>query len=360
MMTETLLTTTDTDEWRRILPIGVSVFGSVEYAAIVEKHSGYHARLYVLDTENARVAYPFFLRPIRSLPFALELEVDCWDLLTPEYTGPRVVYGALTASDFSFPAIFSAFCRNHGIVTEFAHLHPWQQRDRLLDTNAVTIDREIIYVDVMLSPDQLWDGSYSHACRKNINRARREKVHTLRATDIRDIQEFLRIYTHTMTRNKASAQYLFSLEYFAAFFETMPDNARFVLAEYQNQIVAGTLYLYDDQDVYSYLGGAVQEFQHIRPTNMVVHDTIQWAHDCGKQRLILGGGYHIDDGIFRFKSSFSPLRANFQVYRRVHLPELYDRLCDWWSAHYGASLDIKGYFPGYRSQPVVVPIPGIE
>ena len=48
MITEQLLTTADADEWRTILPARTSVFGSVEYARIVETYNGYQARLYVL------------------------------------------------------------------------------------------------------------------------------------------------------------------------------------------------------------------------------------------------------------------------------------------------------------------------
>ncbi len=141
-------------------------------------------------------------------------------------------------------------------------------------------------------------------------------MRVFQATTADHIREFSRIYTHTMARNDASGRYYFSPEYFEAFFETMPDNTCFMLAEHRGRVIAGTLYLHDDTDVYSYLGGADQEFQQIRPTNAVVHETIQWAQGAGKQRLILGGGYHSDDGIFRYKSSFSPLRARFHVYRR--------------------------------------------
>lgn len=352
MTSERVLTTSDASEWRTILPIDVSLFGSVEYARIVEEHSEYQARLYVLDIIGGTIAYPFFLRPVRALPFAQQLESEGWDLLTPEYTGPRQIGGEFAASEIDFSTRFATFCQNHGILTEFAHLHPWQTNYQLLDTNFVSLDREIVYVDLSLSIERLWNESYVYACRKNINRAIREGVRIFHATEASHVTEFFHIYTHTMARNNAASRYLYPLEYFSAFFETMPANARFVLAEYRDQIVAGTLYLHDNQDVYSYLGGANQEFQQTRPTNAVVHHTIQWAHDAGKQRLILGGGYRPDDGIFRFKSSFSPFRSRFQVYRRIHLSAEYDRLCRAWSSYYHCDLSSNDYFPPYRSQPV--------
>jgi lipid II:glycine glycyltransferase (peptidoglycan interpeptide bridge formation enzyme) len=154
-----------------------------------------------------------------------------------------------------------------------------------------------------------------------------------------------------MIRNHAAERYHFPLAYFMAFFEHLPHHARFVLASYQDQVIAATLYLHDDICVYSYLGGADHAFQSIRPTNAIIYDTIGWAHRSGKQRLILGGGYQPDDGIFRFKSSFSPLRATFQVYRHIHLPDTYAKLCDAWSTYYNSPLPTNAYFPAYRSMP---------
>jgi hypothetical protein len=87
----------------------------------------------------------------------------------------------------------------------------------------------------------------------------------------------------------------------------------------------------------------------VRPTNAVVHDTVRWAREQGKRRLILGGGYRPGDGIFRFKASFSPLRATLELARRVHLPADYEALVSAWRAHHGGSAPETGYFPAYRA-----------
>ncbi len=356
MTTEKLLTVTDHAEWQAILPASINVFGSAEYASIVQTQWGYQSRLFVLESDGVQIAYPLFLRPIHTLPFATMMPGEWWDALTPEYTGPIRLSSAVPTTDPHLPTRFAQFCRNNGIVTEFAHLHPWNGQSSLLETDGVSLNREIIYIDLTWSDEQLWKDSFTHACRKNIHRAQREGIRIFPATSADHVHEFYRIYTKTMERNLAAEQYYFSLAYFMAFFETMPQHARFVLAEYDDQVVAGTLYLHDNTDVYSYLGGADPEFQHVRPTNAVVYETIQWARDAGKRRLILGGGYRPDDGIFRFKSSFSPLRAKFYVYRRIHLAEQYERLCSAWSSHYGCERESGDYFPAYRSEPIITPL----
>lgn len=340
------------EDWRTILPATVAVFGSIEYASIYERHTGYSARLFVVESTDGRMAYPFFLRPISDLPFADQVPAARWDILTPEFTGP-IGHGVISPelAHYFFDE-FAAFCRREAIVAEFAHLHPWSSQMDALDSARVVFNREIVYVNVTVPEAEMWTTSFTYMCRKNINRTRQENVRVFAARTPDDVQEFYRIYVQTMDRRQARANYYFPLDYFVAFFEQMPEYARFVLAEYQGQIVASTLYLHDGEDVYSYLGGADHSFQHVRPTNAVIYDTIGWARAQGKRRLILGGGYQPNDGIFKFKASFSPLRAQFNVYKHIHAPDEYCALTRAWAEYYHQDIAQDDYFPLYRNTPV--------
>jgi serine/alanine adding enzyme len=347
-----VLTTEERDSWHALLPSNRRVFGSVEFATIVEKHLGYSAMLVAFGAGEESVMYPLFRRPLSELPFAKEACVAGWDSMTPEYTGPitRRAVGPSVAD--AFRRRFIDFCREERIVAEFAHLHPWEPSAELLVKEDVRTDREIVYVDLTATAEQLWSESFSQACRKNIKRAMKEGVRIYQASGSHDIEKFQRIYLATMDRKGAMSKYYFPSSYFMDLFEQLPSNVAFVLAEYNEQIVAATLYLHDDTDVYSYLGGADEKFQNLRPTNVVIYETIRWAQSLGKKRLILGGGYKPDDGILRFKASFSPLRASFQVYRHIQLANEYDTLCRTWSAHYDRDLASSGeYFPAYRNIP---------
>ena len=67
----------------------------------------------------------------------------------------------------------------------------------------------------------------------------------------------------------------------------------------------------------------------------------------------MGGGYAEGDSLFRFKASFSGLRADFFVCRRVHIAEEYERLVvvnDERIADEGRKLSAreKEFFPAYR------------
>jgi hypothetical protein len=346
--------------WRAILPASRSVFGSLEFCSVVQKYQDLEPCLFAYTAQDADIAYPFFLRNLAELPYAEEVRQG-WDTKSPEYTGPVPLSRVSPGAARSFRQAFHHFCRDMGIVAEFAHLHPWANNRPLLESNGLTLDRQIIYVDLTLSIDKLWEDSFSRSCRKNIRRAQNENVRVFQARSEDEIREFHRIYTLTMQRNDAAQHYYFSLDFFKDILEALEDHAWMMLAEYKGQIIAGTLYLHDDHNIYSYLGGADHDYQHVRPTNAVVYETICLGQQHGKRRLIMGGGYRPNDGIFNFKSSFSPLRADFYVYKRVHLQSKYQDLCRRWIRHYAAPLTVGRFFPLYRSvpePPVILPVTG--
>lgn len=273
-----------------------------------------------------------------------------WDAGSPEFTGP-FSYGVNKQLSFMFRKRCDAMFRSERIVSEFAHLNPWSDNSHVLESNFVHYDREIVWVDVSLNPDDLWSGHFAHACRKNISRARKEGVRIVCVTTDDLLAEFHRIYIQTMQRNNAEPNYYFARDYFKMIQEEMGTQARFVFAEYKGQLVAATLYLCDESNVFSYLGGSDASFQHVRPTNAIIYDTICWAHSTGKKRLILGGGYKPNDGIFRFKATFSQYRQPFYTYRRVHLDDSYAVLTQSWRSYYDTRDDNGAYFPVYRHVP---------
>lgn len=345
-MIEKFLTTSDENEWRRALPASRSVFGSIEFAHICERYRGYSPRLYVSESATASVCHPMLLRPVADLPFATDI-VDRWDSTTPDYTGP-VLQGHDDFLASEFRRCYTSFTRENGIVAEFAHVHPWSQAKDLLGEDCV-YNRNVVWVDVSLEPETLFRDHFEHSARKNINKAQRDGVQVYTDTTDEAIEEFHRIYISTMQRNQALDRYHFTAEYFAGIRNEMPDNARFVFAEYRGAIIAATLYLYDDADVHSYLGGADAEFNAVRPTNLIVWNTICWAHQTGKKHLVLGGGYRPNDGIYRFKATFSPLRQPFYVYKQIYRCEDFALLEQRRREYTGIGSQHVDYFPSYRA-----------
>ncbi len=350
LMSHRMLTTGDEGAWRDILPERKSVFGSYAYAAISQKQSGNEARLLVLMGDDAQVVYPFFLRSINSLPFVPPSLTGYYDIHTPEYTGAIDTQLIDMEKVHRLREYHSSICRANNIVAEFGHLNPWNVRAAgLSDPECTSVDREIVYVDLSLDESHLWNDSLSKTCRKTVQRAQRDGIRVFQGETLDHIREFYRVYRATMMRTGALPRYFFSLEYFIDFHELMPHNALFLLAEYRDQIVGVSLNLHDEANVYGYLGGTDQSRPVSGVASILEYESIRWGQRQGKLRFIMGGGYRLNDGVFRFKSQFSPLRANLFVLKKTHLPNQFETLCQLWSQHTHLTLDRSGYFPPYRS-----------
>ena len=306
MIKDHFFTPADRDEWRNYLPASRSVFGSLGYARICQAFRSAAPRLYVVESGEAAIAYPLLLRSLNDLPFQVETSAR-WDATTPDFTGPMMT-GSAPELAAAFPNLRNALFTREGIVAEFAHLHPWSQARIILDEGC-DYNRDIVWVDTSLSPEVLWRDHVKPQCRHKIKQAEREGVRIIIASSDNDIREFHRVYSHTMERNGADANYYFSYEFFRAFHEELPENSRFVLAEYRDQIVAGSLCLYDDTDAFYFLTGADAAFRHVRPTNAVVWEIMRWAHETGRS--------YIRPAFFIFNDSLSETRNSERGFRKT-------------------------------------------
>lgn len=346
-MTARLLTTADAAAWRAALPARACVMGCLELAGAKERQTGCEARLLVVELgPRDRVAYPFLLRPVAPLhgPAADGLH----DTFTPEYTGPIRLGPGPAAPDepARFAAARAACFRALGVVAEFAHLSPWHAGHELLDAAGLEVDREVVWLDLTWGEEGIWSRSFNGDARRLVKQARRAGVRVRAAASREDVLEFHRLHAETMRRREAGARYRITAEHLLALHEAMPEHARIVLAEHEGHAVAGGLFFYDDTDVYWHLSAADLEHARVRPVNAYVHETVRWAIAAGRRRMLCGGGHAPGDGVFRFKASLSPLRAQFRVYKRVHDEERYVRLLGARGPNLAAAP--SRFFPAYR------------
>ncbi len=357
------LTTADADRWRAVLPADVSVSGSLEYVRICERETGWPGRLFVVENGAPVAAYPYFLRPAHKLPFASGIEEPWFDTCTTEYRGPLWLNGGIPegADVPKFPELFARHCREERIIAEFAHLSPWISGE-LLQTDCIEVNREIVYVDLTKTAEEIWTRSFSSDARRQTKQGQRAGVRVRRAVSTDDVREFHRLYTQTMERRDATDRYFYPFEYFLGFFETMAANAFFVLAEYEGRVVAGGLFFQDRTELHWHLSAADREYGHVRPVNVYLYETICQALGQGRERMIMGGGYQKGDGVFHFKANFSPLRARFFTYRRVHDAAAYAALTGAWSGFHSGARPRDDFFPAYRATPaldMLAPAPNV-
>jgi hypothetical protein len=288
-------------------------------------------------SDEGSVLYPFLLRDLRGEPFG----VDASDVITPYGYGGAFFWGRdRDAVARAFWPAFDEWADEAHVVSEFVrfalfdeHLlpYPGEREQRLVN----------VVRDLEPSADELWMDC-EHKVRKNVKSARRAGVTIEFDPAGERLDDFLRLYEHTLERREAPERYRFP----RAFFERLPHEYVYVYALHGDKVVSSELVLLSELNAYSFLGGTDSEAFELRPNDLLKWELILWAKQAGKRRFVLGGGYAVDDGIFRYKRSFAPRGlVPFFVGRRVLQPALYAELTQ------KAGGGDPGFFPAYRSSP---------
>ena len=286
-------------------------------------------------SEEGSVLYPFLLRDLRGDPFG----VDAADVITPYGYGGAFFWGRdRDAVARAFWPAFDAWAAERRVVSEFVRLALFD--DELLPYPGEHEQRLVNVVrDLAPRADELWMDC-EHKVRKNVKTARRAGITIELDSTGERLDDFLRLYEHTLERRDAPARYRLPRE----FFERLPDARVYVHALQDNHVVSSELVLLSERNAYSFLGGTDSDAFALRPNDLLKWELILWAKQAGTRRFVLGGGYGADDGIFRYKRSFAPRGlVPFYTGSRILQPELYDEL----TARVGNTPD-SAFFPAYR------------
>jgi hypothetical protein len=283
-------------------------------------------------SDDGGVLYPFLLRDLRVEPFG----VDAADIVTPYGYGGAFAWGEAPAG---FWPAFDAWAAEQHVVSEFVRLALFE--DELLPYPGEREQRLVNVVrDLAPSADELWMDC-EHKVRKNVKKARRAGVTIEFDTDGARLDDFVRLYAHTLDRREAPTRYRFSRD----FFEQLPDAYVYVHALHDDEVVSSELVLLSEHNAYSFLGGTQSDAFDLRPNDLLKWELILWAKQAGQRRFVLGGGYEADDGIFRYKRSFAPHGlVPFYVGRRILEPQLYRELTE----RVGSTVE-SAFFPAYRA-----------
>ncbi|MDL2322929.1 peptidoglycan bridge formation glycyltransferase FemA/FemB family protein [Bacteroidales bacterium OttesenSCG-928-A17] len=241
----------------------------------------------------------------------------------------------------SFQEELRSFFDSKRVVSAFSRLHPLfpAQLGILSGLNKIEKSGFTVSIDLLL-PESSQRAAYSHSLSYDIRKAIKQGVVLRNAETDADIASFASIYRETMERVNARPYYFFPDEYFLHFVKTI--NSNILLAVYQDQIIAGTLYTEYNGIIQIHLSATKTDFLKWSPTKYV-WDQIR-EEGCRKkmQILHLGGGAHSrEDGISYFKTLFSKRKSDFNTWRYIHNKEVYEQLV-------GEKSGDTSFFPLYR------------
>jgi Acetyltransferase (GNAT) domain len=354
--------------WNELLaPLPHDIYHTPEYLSLfsgtvhgIAETFGTSPRLFWYGDERRYVLHPVLLKPVNDLsffppPVRENAARPLFDAVSPWYYGGPLICapdpGRIEGLIQGFIESFHRFCMNQGIVSEFVRLHPLLGNHRNLEGILPMEQKsEIVYVDLAQDAESLWNG-YKKENRKAINRAINRGVSVEVTRRPEDIGAFYQLYTAAMDRLDARLGYRFSEEFLRRLFSNLGDRAVLFLAKYAGEIVSGSILLGHSPFAHDYLRAFNPAFHLLFPNNLIVHRKILWAKEHGYRVFSLQGGQTRDDGIMRFKLTFSRTTAPFYTYSCIHDPDTYKALSIWrdeYDSRTGGIPPRPSYFPYYR------------
>jgi lipid II:glycine glycyltransferase (peptidoglycan interpeptide bridge formation enzyme) len=150
-----------------------------------------------------------------------------------------------------------------------------------------------------------------------------------------------------MDRVNATKKYYFTKEYFLKFINSKDYKTvmLFVVLKETGEIISAALMVKSNDIVQYHLSGTKEVFLHLSPIRLLIDEMRLIATNENKVFFNLGGGLgNLDDGLFKFKASFSKDFKTFNVWKYISNQEVYNSLV----SENLSNEDKIDFFPLYR------------
>ena len=302
----------------------------------------------VMDFPDGCVLLPIVLRPLAAEPWAGEM-AGSYDIVSPYgYGGPYCI-GQVGPTEFW--SEFERWARGIGAIDWFFRLSLQDCCKEGISGETRLVNHNIV-CDLTRSIDEIWR-QYNHKVRKNVKRARFNRLRVEVDLQGGRLDEFLAVYYSTMDRRHAPSSYYFDRDFFLRLIRSLPGSFAFFHVLQEQTVVSTELVLVSADTLYSFLGGTMEQAFELRPNELLKHTVIEWGIEQQKRAFVLGGGFDGDDGIYAYKKSFAPEgEVAFYVNSFILEPDQYAACIEKRRLHEaGAGREWEprdGYFPEYR------------
>ncbi|MFJ8526932.1 lipid II:glycine glycyltransferase FemX [Bacillus sp. NPDC094106] len=322
----------------------LDIYYSKEYIDLFALQENGRGEALFYEDNDCKIFYPYI---VRKIPFE---NYDYQDIVTAYgYGGPYLIGNKEKIKNFY--KLFAEYCKDRNIVTETIRCHPLLSNHTYLEeVMDIRYIRKTTAVNLSNSYEEIFD-HYTSSNKRNIKKAFKNGIVVEKATISKEnIDIFASLYKETMDRNHAKEIYYFDMDYFYnQVNETSLYECYLLFAKYENQIIAGLMVLLGKKSQFAHyhLGASKTDCLHLRPNNILFDYMVKFCLGKGAKFLHLGGGYSENDGLFKFKNSFTDNNHyGYYVGSKIYDEALYDNLCDV-AAKLG-SLN-EEFFPLYRS-----------
>lgn len=318
-----------------------------EYAKVYADIDG-KSETFTFECEHGKITNTFILREIK---WKLDGQTY-YDIVTPYgYGGPLAENVTdIDALMTAYKTAFTEYCKEKHIICEFIRFHLFDNvdvREHYYGETLHLLDNVVVDTTGDFE-EHIWK-RYEHKVRKNVNKAIKNELEIVIENNLDHLDGFLDIYNSTMDRNNADSYYYFGQKYFEDIAKFLPNNFMYFHVFKDGKIASTELVLCSENYAYSFLGGTFTDFYAFRPNDFLKNEIIKWCNRTGRKKFILGGGYHKDDGIYKYKRCFTPdPDVPFYAGRYVFDKEVYDKMVEMRVQEDPEFDKNTGYFPKYR------------
>ncbi|GAA4087121.1 GNAT family N-acetyltransferase [Mucilaginibacter panaciglaebae] len=341
-MEYTVLTPIDSDQWHYYLrkANAFDFYHSCQYHAIENSDE---PLLFLYECGEDFVAIPLIKRAI---------EDSCYFDLTSAYgyVGPisnRTFNDGDSAFLDNMREAFLEFMDHERIVSLFSRLHPIINQDQIINKiGGSYCNGQTVAIDLDLPIDEqrkVYRRDHSRA----IKILHEKGFYIKNESTSSGVETFVPIYHENMRRVNASETYFFDETYFNNLLSAKEFSVYLLLVYYEDVAVAGGIFSFTRDIVQVHLLSTATEYLRYSPTKMLIDEISQIARKRNMRYLHLGGGFGgKNDSLFAWKAGFSDWHLNFNTWRYIHNPKVYNELIE---ANQLDQVPNTDFFPLYRS-----------
>ena len=332
------------EQWQQVLSkftlVLPDIYYSPQYYKTWEKQEQARPICLHANIEGVDFIYPFFLKSIHNY----DLTETYYDIYT------AYGYGGLICSNphpsetslNEINRLIDQWCFENRIVTEFIRenrIHDLQGR-YLRDVEHVQV-RTNVYAN--LKPNLMDELTKSR--KRYLNIARRANLTCTIHGDGKKLDTFIEMYDLTMRKVKASGFYFFNREYFESVFRHLGGKVELIFVRQNSRPLSGAVCFYSGHYYIYHLGASDSQNLRAKPNDFLFYSIMKRGKDLGFRHVFFGGGTtdEQDDSLFLFKSKYGSLRYPCHIGRKVHLPDVYEKLCAQWKSRYPELDPIYGH-----------------
>jgi len=331
----------DKEEWKRIIKSSYKYdfYHTYDYHLLASDQNEGKPKLFVYEYNNEIIAIPLIERIIdnkKNLKDYTSVYGYAGPIANIQDISEECIHG--------FKDELKKYFINENVVSVFSRLHPLIDQKKLLnEIGSVEKLNKTVTIDLNLTNEEQWR-KYRKSNKSEINKLKKS-VNCKVAQTEDEINEYIDIYYQNMERINAGDRYFFNKDYFLKLINSNDFKTEIILAEENNEIMAGGMFIYTNDIIQYHLAATKEKFLSKTPMKLILDEIRIKGTNSNFNLFHLGGGVgNKEDSLFKFKSGFSDKFSDFNIWKFVVNQNLYNELVD----VRRNEINDYNYFPLYR------------